>query len=368
VSEHVSVNPRWPLRRSPRIKPVLRLPWFPPTTASHAVLLRHPRLLSAIFPLAVASQASCTLRRSERELVTLRAAWNAGGSYAWGHQANTGRLLGRDWAFFRRVARGPDALGWEPRQVGLLRAVDDLFSSQVVSEETWKRLDFLDERQQIELCLLTGLSETDAMLLSSLGVPFDGWSGMPLRLPSPPAWSAPLPTVRTGTRTPAPIPAGAPDPVTIGWLPRAPQARALLARHPRLPAALRFLAHRVGGHLAFTGPDCDLVVLRTLALCGLDQPWAQEEWTLRARATGTDLAVRAARGTPRDGREAALMQAADELHQDRCISDATWTELAGLLADRQLIELCYLVGVFRTLAMTCNTLSSRGSSARGDSG
>ena len=77
MSEHASVNPRWPLRRSPRIKPVLRLPWFPPATASHAVLLRHPRLLSAIIPLAVASQASCTLRLGERELVTLRASWNA---------------------------------------------------------------------------------------------------------------------------------------------------------------------------------------------------------------------------------------------------------------------------------------------------
>src|SRR4051794_8965767 len=89
----LSVNPRWPLHRAARIKPVLRLPWFPPTTAAHAVLLRHPRLFSAILPLAVAGRAACTLRLGERELVTLRASWNAGGSYAWGHHTNAGRLL-----------------------------------------------------------------------------------------------------------------------------------------------------------------------------------------------------------------------------------------------------------------------------------
>ncbi|WP_460370605.1 carboxymuconolactone decarboxylase family protein, partial [Actinocorallia lasiicapitis] len=78
-----------------------------------------------------------------------------------------------------------------------------------------------------------------------------------------------------------------------------------------------------------------------------------------ALATAPGLPERALRGTAADGREAALLQAADELHTDRCVTDATWTELTGFLTPRQLIELLTAVGAFRMLATTATTLDGR---------
>lgn len=351
------INARWPLPRNPRVRPAVPLPWYPPATAAGMVLLRHPRLFSALAPLSLASYAGASLKLSERELVTLRTTWNAAGYYEWGLHAGLQHALGRDWAWLRRVARGPEALGWKPRQVALLQAADELYAGQVVTDETWQRLYFLTPRQRIEVCLLTGMHDAAAMLFGSLGVPYDGWSLKPLRLASPPEWTAPVQLLRGSGGGPAPIPVRHGAEPAIPWLPRSPQARKLLAAHPRLPSALRFFAHRMSGKLTFTGERCDLVVLRVLALCGLDRPWAQEEW--RLRTTDTDLATRAARGTATDGREAALLQAADELHYGRYVTDATWTELKAFLNTAQLIELLTLVGAFRMLAMTCNTLDGR---------
>jgi hypothetical protein len=58
-------------------------------------------------------------------------------------------------------------------------------------------------------------------------------------------------------------------------------------------------------------------------------------------------------------RQRHLLDAADELHGDRVITDATWVPLAAELRDTQLIELCFLVGHYEMLAMTLNSLGVR---------
>jgi hypothetical protein len=51
-----------------------------------------------------------------------------------------------------------------------------------------------------------------------------------------------------------------------------------------------------------------------------------------------------------------LLVATDELHDRRVITDRTWRELAAELSERQLMELCFLVGHYEMLAMTLNSL------------
>jgi hypothetical protein len=48
--------------------------------------------------------------------------------------------------------------------------------------------------------------------------------------------------------------------------------------------------------------------------------------------------------------------ATDELHDHRVITDRTWAALATELTERELIELCLLVGHYEMLAMTLNSL------------
>jgi len=51
-----------------------------------------------------------------------------------------------------------------------------------------------------------------------------------------------------------------------------------------------------------------------------------------------------------------LLQAVDELHADRVLSEDTWSALRLGLSDAELIELCMLVGHYEMLAMTLNSL------------
>jgi 4-carboxymuconolactone decarboxylase len=55
-------------------------------------------------------------------------------------------------------------------------------------------------------------------------------------------------------------------------------------------------------------------------------------------------------------RQQALLSATDEFVLQRSISDDTWTQLAGHLDRRQLIEFCLLAGQYDGLAATMSAL------------
>ncbi len=57
-----------------------------------------------------------------------------------------------------------------------------------------------------------------------------------------------------------------------------------------------------------------------------------------------------------DAFDATLVRAADELHDDACISDATWAELAARYDDMQLTEVCMVVGQYHLVSFTLNSL------------
>jgi alkylhydroperoxidase family enzyme len=130
-----------------------------------------------------------------------------------------------------------------------------------------------------------------------------------------------------------------------------------LARHPTL---LRRWA-AFGGTLLFGGElparDREVLILRTAWRCRTDYEWGQH--VVIARAAGlTDeeiaLCARDAGGAPPD--LALLVRAADELHADSRLGDATWNELAARYTDRQLIEVCMVVGQYHLVAFTLNSL------------
>jgi alkylhydroperoxidase family enzyme len=55
-------------------------------------------------------------------------------------------------------------------------------------------------------------------------------------------------------------------------------------------------------------------------------------------------------------REATLMRAVDELHEDSRISDATWEALSAEYDEKQLIELALLIGQYHMVAFALNSL------------
>jgi 4-carboxymuconolactone decarboxylase len=105
--------------------------------------------------------------------------------------------------------------------------------------------------------------------------------------------------------------------------------------------------------------DRELLILRTGWNCGAEYEWAQHArlaLSCDLSAAEIDLVVRGPDAEGWDDFEASLLRAADELHSDWMISDATWAELAERYDTEQLIEVPMLVGHYHLVAMTLNTL------------
>jgi len=134
---------------------------------------------------------------------------------------------------------------------------------------------------------------------------------------------------------------------------------ATLARHPRL--FKRWSAF--GGTLLYRGElserDRELLILRTAWNCRAGYEWGQHARIARAAGLSDDEIARVAKGPDKPGWdtfEASLLRAADELHADSVISDPTWAALAERYGERQLIEVCMLVGQYHLVAFTLNSL------------
>jgi alkylhydroperoxidase family enzyme len=134
---------------------------------------------------------------------------------------------------------------------------------------------------------------------------------------------------------------------------------ATLARHPRL--LKRWSAF--GGTLLYGGElperERELLILRTAWNCRADYEWGQHVRIGLASGLTEEEVARVPDGAPAEGwsdDDAALLAAADELHDGARIGDQTWRALAARLSEAQLIELCMLVGQYHLVAFTLNSL------------
>lgn len=103
----------------------------------------------------------------------------------------------------------------------------------------------------------------------------------------------------------------------------------------------------------------ELVILRTGWNCGSEYEWAQHVIIgLHAGLTReeVDRVPAGPAGAGWSDFDATLLRAADELHEDWCIGETTWSRLAERYDTQQLIELPMLVGQYHMVAMTLNTL------------
>ena len=104
--------------------------------------------------------------------------------------------------------------------------------------------------------------------------------------------------------------------------------------------------------------DRELLILRTAWNCRAGYEWGHhvaiglESGLTRQEVDRVPDGPAANWPTP----DALLLQAADELHAEQRMSDATWEGLSSRYDTQQLIELPMLVGHYHLVAMTLNTL------------
>jgi len=140
---------------------------------------------------------------------------------------------------------------------------------------------------------------------------------------------------------------------------RPPRIFTTLARHRRLFRRWLWFAGALMPRGRLPREDTELVILRVAHNTGCGYEWSHHVRIGRKAGLSREQIARVRQGAGAEGwseRQAALLAAADELHEDGEIGDALWARLSAELDDVRLIELCLLVGHYEMLAMTLNTL------------
>jgi 4-carboxymuconolactone decarboxylase len=128
-------------------------------------------------------------------------------------------------------------------------------------------------------------------------------------------------------------------------------------RHPALFKRWTVFGGYILSRSTMPARERELLILRTGYRCnspyefhqhtriGLDSGLTQDEIKrLTQPLTGW---------SPRDH---ALLQAADELHDDQMITDETWAKLRESWDDKQLLDMLFTVGQYTLVSMVLNTL------------
>jgi alkylhydroperoxidase family enzyme len=132
-----------------------------------------------------------------------------------------------------------------------------------------------------------------------------------------------------------------------------------LARH--WEAYKKFLVwgrHVLGDTSALPPRERELLILRTGWLCHSEYEWGQHVVIgKKAGLTETEIA-RIKEGPDAAGWDpfdATLLRAADELHKDAFLSDATWGSLSKKYTTEQLMDVVFAVGQYTLVSMSLNT-------------
>lgn len=134
---------------------------------------------------------------------------------------------------------------------------------------------------------------------------------------------------------------------------------ATIVRHPGLFRRWIPFAGKLLQGSRLPAREREIVILRVAWRCRAPYEWAQHVAIAEDAGLSADEIRRVGAGPDADGwsgADATLLRAVDELHDDHCITDATWSALGAGLDDRQLIELPMLAGHYALLAGVLNSL------------
>ena len=132
-----------------------------------------------------------------------------------------------------------------------------------------------------------------------------------------------------------------------------------LVRHPELFKHWLVFAAQILGGSTLSPRARELVILRTGYRCKSDYEWGHHSYIAGLVGISGDEIRRVIDGPNAPGWdpfEAALLRAADELHDHQAVSDATWAVLAAQCDVKQLLDLVFTVGQYTLVSMVLNTL------------
>jgi alkylhydroperoxidase family enzyme len=132
-----------------------------------------------------------------------------------------------------------------------------------------------------------------------------------------------------------------------------------LAAHPKLLKRWGVFGTHILYKNSLPARERELLILRTGWRCRSEYEWGQHVIIARASGVSGEDIQRVRDGPQAEGwseSDAALLRAADELHDDSFISDGTWQQLARSWDRQQLIDIIFTVGQYHTVSMALNSL------------
>ena len=172
---HPRVPPIEPADMTPAIQARC---WIPrgngrPVAAVYRTFAQHPALYVTRQILSEYIRLGATLSPRVREMLILRIGYLCQSAYEWAAHARAGRAAGLSADEIKRIAAGPDA-GWSANDAAILRAVDEMYADDAVSERTWKALSAqFDQKQLLDVLITAGGYRMVSMALNTLGVPLE---------------------------------------------------------------------------------------------------------------------------------------------------------------------------------------------------
>jgi alkylhydroperoxidase family enzyme len=134
---------------------------------------------------------------------------------------------------------------------------------------------------------------------------------------------------------------------------------ATLAHHPKLMKRWMVFGNHVLAKSTLPARDREILILRTGWNCRAPYEWGQHVAIGRSIGITDDDIERIAGGPGAAGWdpfEACLLRAADELHNDQSLTDATYAELAQRYDEQQMLDLVFTVGQYHLVSMALNTM------------
>ncbi|WP_119727695.1 carboxymuconolactone decarboxylase family protein [Thermomonospora amylolytica] len=139
---------------------------------------------------------------------------------------------------------------------------------------------------------------------------------------------------------------------------RVPNIFTTLVRHPELYERFMPFAGLLLRRGRLSGRARELLILRTAYNTRAEYEWGRHVPLAKAEGLTDAEIERIPQGADAPGwsaAEAALLRAADELHHDARLSDATWEALSAVHDDAELIEIVMVVGQYHMVAFFLNS-------------
>ena len=132
-----------------------------------------------------------------------------------------------------------------------------------------------------------------------------------------------------------------------------------IARHPKLLKRWLVFGSHILGKSTLSPRARELLILRTGWLCRSEYEWGQHAAIGRMVGITEEELRRITKGPDEPGwdpLDANLLQAADQLHEDSMIGNATWAALSAVYDTRQMLDVVFTVGQYTLVSMVLNTL------------